>query len=496
MEPGNLVRTLLAGALGLAVTTVGLDPVGGIPRFTFDIYELQQGFDMVLLMISLFSFSQMLRLVEERSQFIAAYGRQKGALRAAVRSLMKNKILVLLNSLLGTIIGSLPGAGGSIAAILAYNETRRWSKKPEAFGTGTPEGILAPESANNASVGGALVPLMALGIPGSGAAAVLMGGLLAKGLVPGPQLLEKSADVAYTFITSLIVVNPVMIVTGYIIAKLCTRILDVPKVMVIPVVFTLSFLGGFSVRNSMFDVAVLVISGVVAYLLLRARISPAAVGLGVVLGPIVEESLTTTMARCGNTTEFLELLFLSPLAATFCLLSLLSLAAAIVVNRKAIHWSRPRLHRGIFLRYDFFVLLIIAAVCGFFIMECGKLYGEEAFFPLGVFSACLGLSLLSLGLLSMSPGEEEPMPRQARNDVLVYILLSVITWLAIDIAGFYASIFFCNTAMIFYGNIHIRGKTLRETGPLSLAVAAAVTVVQYALFHSLLSVPTPTGIFI
>ena len=272
MSPGNVMKSLLGGCIGLALSTVGLDPADGMPRFTFDVYELVQGLDMVILMTSLFSFSQMLFLLESREGYIAELVRRKGAFMTALRGVWGARKLLTVMSAIGCFIGGLPGAGGSVAAIITYNEAKRWDKNPERYGTGVLEGVAVPEAANNACVGGSLVPLMALGIPGSASAAILMGGLLSQGLTPGPQLLEQNADVAYTFISSLIFVNIVMVLVGYVLVKVCSRILDVPKLVIIPTVITLSILGAYSLRNSMFDVLVLLITGGFSYLFLKANI--------------------------------------------------------------------------------------------------------------------------------------------------------------------------------------------------------------------------------
>ena len=159
------------------------------------------------------------------------------------------------------------------------------------------EGILVPESANNASVGGSLVPLLSLGIPGSAAAAVLACGLMAQGLTPGPQLMEKNPEIAYAFIVSMIIANIGMLLIGYLLVRVCTRILDVPKLLIIPAVISISFLGAYALRNSMFDVLLMILSGGIAYLLLKAKIMPAGIALGLVLGRIIEENLIVTLYR-------------------------------------------------------------------------------------------------------------------------------------------------------------------------------------------------------
>ena len=331
MSPGNVMKSLLGGCIGLGLSTVGLDPADGFPRFTFDCYDLVQGLGMVVLMTSLFSFSQMLFLLESGDGYIADLVRRPKAFLTALKGVWACRKLLTLMSCLGCFIGGLPGAGGSVASIITYNEARRWDRNPDRWGTGVIEGV--PEAANNACVGGSLVPLMALGIPGSASAAILMGGLLSQGLTPGPQLLENNADVAYTFISSLIFVNIVMVLVGWVLVKVCSRILDVPKLVIIPTVITLSILGAYSLRNSMFDVLVLLLTGGGAYLCLKARISPASIALGVVLGPIIEEALSTTIMR-SYSSSLPDLLVFSPMSLLFITLSAVSLLVPVYLARR------------------------------------------------------------------------------------------------------------------------------------------------------------------
>lgn len=189
--------------------------------------------------------------------------------RRAWSAFVHSKLVVTVTGVAGTFIGTLPGAGGTVASIIAYNEAKRWDKNPDRFGKGCLDGVMIPECANNACVGGALVPLMALGIPGSSSAAVMVGGLLAQGLTPGPAMFLNNSGIAYTFISSLFIANVFMIAVGYIIARVCTKILDVPKSIIVPSVITLSCIGAYSLRGTMFDVLVLLIAGGLAYIFLK-----------------------------------------------------------------------------------------------------------------------------------------------------------------------------------------------------------------------------------
>lgn len=504
MSPGQVMKSLLAGLTGLALSTVGLDPSDGFPRFTFDNYDLVQGLDMVVLMTSLFSFSQMLLLLESRDDYIADFIKRKGAFTAAAKALFgRCKLLVTVSSVLGTFIGGLPGAGGSVASIITYNEAKRWDKHPERYGTGIVEGIAVPESANNASVGGALVPMLALGIPGSASAAVLMGGLLAQGLTPGPSLLEKNGEIAYTFIAGLIVVNFFMVAVGYVLARGCARILDVRKMYIIPTVIVLSMLGAYSLRNSLFDVLVLLLSGGAAYLCLKAGIQPACIALGVVLGPIIEESLVTTLMRARSEDSVWDLLLFSPLSMTFLVLSAVSLALPVFLQkRKQTVKERPRqgfaLHSANLCRYDFWLIAVLVLLGGFFLRESLALDGTAGLFPTVVFSGIVLLGLWICLQILAAP----VMPRQLPDwrsllPIVVIFSIAVASYLLINVLGFYSAVWLCILVMLGYMLARNREKkaSVGDWGR-ALLFSLAVTGILYLCFSLLLHVPTPRGALI
>ena len=499
MSPGNIMKSLFGGCIGLALSTVGLDPADGFPRFTFDCYSLVQGLDMVVLMTSLFSFSQMLLLLESKDNYIAEFVRKPRAFMIALKGVWGCKKLLTVMSCLGCFIGGLPGAGGSVAAIITYNEAKRWDKNPERYGTGILEGVAVPEAANNACVGGSLVPLMALGIPGSASAAIVMGGLLSQGLTPGPQLLENNAGVAYTFISSLIFVNIVMVMVGYVLVKVCSRILDVPKIVIIPAVVTLSFLGAYSLRNSMFDVLVLLLTGGASYLCLKAKISPAAIALGVVLGPIIEESLSTTIMR-SYSSSLLELLVFSPMSMLFIALSAISLLVPVFLEKRKKRsgvlmpaWSFSSIN---FRDYGFLATLVLTLLGAFFIQQSLELEGVAQIFPLVVFSC-----IVVLGVIICVQELGKPIVRKTEEvsyvNVALYFIISLCSYFVIEILGFYTTMFLCMLIMIVYGTLAIQRHeaTLGNIARCAL-VAAGLTAMEYACFALLLNVPTPTGLWV
>ncbi len=338
MSSGNVIKGLAGGAIGLLIGTIGLDPAAGVPRFTFGYQPLVQGIQLVPALIGFFAFSQVLSLIESNERFIASYKQTAGLIRKTVSALKAKCVAILVrSSIIGTFIGMLPGAGGPIASIIAYNEARRWDKDRDKYGKGVVEGVAASESANNAVIGGSLIPMMGLGIPGCPVAAVVMGGLLAHGIIPGSKLLVESGDVAYTFITSLLVVNFVMIVVGYFMLRLAANILRVPAFYVGPIVLALSSIGSYALSNSILDVAVMMFCGILAYLCSKVGIDPGPISLGLVLGPIAEDALTTSLVMAKATGSVVQVLFLSPLSIVLILLSILSAFSPLLIAKVKSH---------------------------------------------------------------------------------------------------------------------------------------------------------------
>lgn len=233
MTPDNMGKGIVSGAVGILVSTIGLDPNTGAPRFTFGTYDLLQGVSVIPCMIGLFSFSQVLYLIGTDKSFIAEYHPHKGAFGKVFRYLAAHcKTILVRSSVLGTWIGMLPGAGGEIASIISYNESKRWDKDPSRYGKGSLEGVAASESANNAVIGGSLIPMLTLGIPGSAVAAVILGALMAHGIQPGFKIFTASGDLAYTFIMSQFAVNLLMIPVGFVLCQCMARLLSIRLTLV------------------------------------------------------------------------------------------------------------------------------------------------------------------------------------------------------------------------------------------------------------------------
>ncbi len=281
----KLLKALISGLLGLILAVIGTDPISGQLRYTMGLTDLYDGLAFMPALIGMFSISQMLDLTSVKS-IVTDTSTLKKIKREPLPKGLKKYIGIGCGT--GTLVGVLPGEGATIAAFLSYNFARQRSPKKHLFGKGNPEGIAAAEAGNNGCVGGSLIPTLTLGIPGNSVAAALLGGLLIHGLIPGPELFTKYGVMTYAFILSLFVANVVFLILGLMMAPYFARISLIPTQLLIPVVCVFSMLGSYAMNNSVLDVFVCLICGIVAVVLGRLQFDMGALTLGLILGPIAE----------------------------------------------------------------------------------------------------------------------------------------------------------------------------------------------------------------
>lgn len=291
----RLDKGFFAVAFGIMVSLIGTDISTGQFRFTFGMKDLRAGVDLIPLVVGFFAIAEMVTLSGLVSgAFVEAPLRDTRFVSVA-RDVLRRGLLILRTSLLGVGIGVLPGTGGAVSAFVGYGEAKRVSKSPETFGRGNPEGIIAAESANNAAVGGSLIPLLALGIPGSATAAILYGALTIHGLIPGPKLLTDYREVTFIFMSGMMVTVFVMLISGLLSTRLFSRILKIKVGYIIPAVIIFSTIGVYSVRNSLFDIWLMLVFGTIGVLFKKLEIPAAPVLLGSILGPMVERNFRRTL---------------------------------------------------------------------------------------------------------------------------------------------------------------------------------------------------------
>src|SRR5687767_5581440 len=295
----SLLKGLFAGVVGFLIATIGTDPVSGVSRFTFDSPDLLGGIRPIIAMVGLFAVTELMVQVIEPDW--AKPG--AGAARLVLPGWATWKRMFRphgIGCVIGTFEGITPGAGGTVAAFLSYNEAKRWSKTPEEFGKGSVEGVAAPECANNVVTATALVPLLGLGIPGSNSAAILMGGLLLHGLAPGPMLFEKNPEVVYGLYGGLLVANIAMVILGLVILTPCLWLVNRPKPYLMAFVFALVLTGIYAMEQSFFDVSLVLAFGAVGYLFRLLGIPQLPLVLGVVLGFMVESNFRRALVISGG----------------------------------------------------------------------------------------------------------------------------------------------------------------------------------------------------
>ena len=320
----NLLKGILGACLGVAFSFVGLDPMVGSARFTFGQRILLQGITSGALLLGIFAMAEIFMALDElHSNKKIERIELKGAAHVKWPVIRKNIPNLLRSSLIGTVIGIIPATGTGIAAWLSYNEAKRASKEPETFGTGNISGVFAPEAGNNGVTGGALVPLLTLGIPGDVVTAAMMGALLIQGLTPGPKLFTENRDFVTGIYVMLIIANLLMLLLGQTCAQYFAKVLKVPTNILMPIILLFCIVGGFAINNDTFNILVALILGLFGYICKKVEIPPAPVLLGLLLGPIVESNFRRAMSMSrGDASIF----FTRPISLVFIIVSVLSCA--------------------------------------------------------------------------------------------------------------------------------------------------------------------------
>ncbi|MBS4022455.1 MAG: tripartite tricarboxylate transporter permease [Dethiobacter sp.] len=295
----SLGKGLVAAAIGLLIPTVGVDRITGVARFTFGFYSLYEGFHFGPVLVGIFAISEVIR----RSGGFTSVEIVAKKIKATFPSWLEFKELwgcILRSSIIGTFIGILPAVGGTTAGFISYGEAVRWSKNPEKFGTGALEGIAAPEAANNAAAPGALVPLLALGIPGSGYTALILAAFMLHGLRPGPLLFVEQPKLVYTIFVGVLFANLLILLLGPWLANIFARVIDIPYSILMPFIIIFSIVGAYAIRKSHFDLWVMFIFGIVGYIMNHYDYPLMPLVLGVVLGDMAEMSLRRALLITGG----------------------------------------------------------------------------------------------------------------------------------------------------------------------------------------------------
>ena len=327
VSSASILKGLLGGLLGLFLACVGIDNMTGKMRFTFGTTYLIGGVSFIPILIGLFAFAQVLQSVED--SFSATYEKKTVKIDhvfPGMADLKRVIATVLRSSVIGTFIGCIPGTGGDISSWICYDQAKKWSSDKSQFGKGEPKGICASEAGNNAVSGGAMIPMLTLGIPGDGATAILMGALMVQGIQPGPLLFTNYPVQVYTIFIGFLLANFLMGAMGFSLTRLFAKVINVPNTILIPIIFLMTFVGTYSYSHSMTDVYVMVGFGVLGYFINKMQFAPSAIILGIILGATAEQNFSGSLVMSGGD---ISIFFTRPICLAFLLISFFSLTSPI-----------------------------------------------------------------------------------------------------------------------------------------------------------------------
>lgn len=325
LSQGSAWLGLLSGVIGLLLALVGMDPITGTPRFTFGSMNLFSGVPYTVALIGLFSIPQAIRLIEKDQEAVKPISSVTDRMLPTWEEFKSIFVTTLRSSAIGIFTGIIPGTGGDTACWFGYNEAKRFSKDKDKFGKGCIEGVAAAEAANNAVVGGALIPTITLGIPGSSATAIIMGGLMVHGIMPGPTLMTEHAEITYTLIWAVMFSNIAMFLLGLLFTRLCINVTKITNKVLAPIIIILCVIGSFAINNSIFDVFLMFAFGILGYFVDKIKMPTAPMVVGMILGQMLDTSLhQSLLIGHGSWMIFLK----NPISAVLLLISLISVLQA------------------------------------------------------------------------------------------------------------------------------------------------------------------------
>ena len=339
LSRGATLLGLIGGAIGLLLSCVGSAVVGGDVRYTFGQTSLLGGIPVIPALIGLYCVPVLIDMVIRPEAHLERRAEQVRGFRLleALGLMWRSKVNVIRSAVIGTVVGIIPAAGGSVAGLVAYSEARRTAKRPEDFGKGAHDGVIASEAANSATVGGGFIPTLVLGIPGTPPDAIILGALLVQGIRTGPQLFTQQADIVFTFTFGLLIATILMLPTGLIIGRYAYRlIVSVPKTALAPAIAFLTIVGSFAIESNTFHVVIMVTLGIIGWLLARLNVEASPIVLGLILGPIAEAGFVQAWLIGGAQGDRLGMFFGQPISLAIMALTLLTLASSGVFKRKTL----------------------------------------------------------------------------------------------------------------------------------------------------------------
>ncbi|MCV0397974.1 MAG: tripartite tricarboxylate transporter permease [Rhizobiaceae bacterium] len=500
LSEGNVFKGLAGGALGLLISTVGVAEISADVRLTFGSQILLGGIQAVAALIGLYCIPVLIDLVATPERHLRVEQPKGFRLAEAIGVSLRGWLNLIRSSVIGTIVGILPGAGGSVAGLVAYSEARRSDRGGVEFGKGAPGGILASEAANNATVGGGFIPTLVLGIPGTPPDAVILGALLVQGIRTGPTLFESGGAIVYTFIWGLLLATLLMLPTGLLIGRYAYKsIVAVPKPLLVAGVAFMTIVGTYAIRNSTSDVLVMVVLGAIGWVVSRFGFAVSPIVLGIILGPIAEQGFVQAWTIGTAMQNIPAMFFGRPISIgiiTFTLFSLLwPLARTAIARRRGaadlpviagapavrgpVDWATVAVSA---------VLSLVGAVTLFdtahYSDADSKVFPQTVAIGLIVFA---GLCLLR-ALLGMRNRDTPPSGSMSRRTALVVAVLAAA--LLLPLVGFVAASLLLVAVLIPIG-MHERWTA--RTGVIYALSGVVIVLAVTWLFGTLLHVPLPVG---
>jgi len=319
----SITKGLYSSAFGLFLACVGTEFQQGYTRASFGFYELYEGFPLIPVLLGVFGFSELFTLAGEKSLVPEGVKHATGfrPIFAGIRAAGREKVNMIRSGLIGVLVGLIPGTGAAIATWISYGQAKQWSRQPEKFGTGHTEGLIASDACNNGVPGGALIPTVTLGIPGSGTTLVIMAALMINGITPGPSFFTEHVIEAYAILFSLVIANVMLFPIGILIARLAANVTAIPNKYLVPIIALFCLVGAFAWRQMLFDMYLVILFGIIGALMVRYGYSVPAFLLGLLLGPLAESNFYWAV-EIGGIDSFLRPIALGILCATFAVIVL------------------------------------------------------------------------------------------------------------------------------------------------------------------------------
>lgn len=330
----SIIKGMLAGFLGFSVSIIGLDPIFGSERFTFGRMELLSGVSFIPVMIGLFGIGEVLHQIYTVTHSQAATKENVGQLGRVVPTFKEIKDMMpvsLFSSIIGIIIGAIPGAGADIAGLVAWDQSRRIAKKPDEYGKGSLEGLAASTTANNACLGGALTTMMSLGIPGDAVTAVLIGAFIMYGVQPGPIMFRDRADFVYMIVILMVLANIAFLSVGFLASKVLTKFLSLSQSFIWTTIIILSLVGAYAINNSSFDLLIVFVAGILGFAFRLMDVPLGPVVLALILGPMAEANMRRALILSGGS---FFVFFTRPISLTLLILSIVSILGSLIRKKK------------------------------------------------------------------------------------------------------------------------------------------------------------------